>query len=126
MRIFYDDSRIAGNWEGEKPFLSDRAGQNPLRVDIVRSVRTDDGAAQAASLVQKESFLAGKQRPVGGGLARLPEEGALLQVFPPKTSSWCFTKTCVSGGTERVIQTLPPITERAPITVSPPRTVALA
>ena len=30
----------------------------------------------------------------------------------------------VSGGTDSVIQTLPPITERAPMTVSPPRIVA--
>ena len=37
----------------------------------------------------------------------------------PKVSSWFFRNTCVSGGTERVIQTFPPITERVPITVSP-------
>jgi hypothetical protein len=40
--------------------------------------------------------------------------------FFPKISSRCFTNTCVSGGTQRFIQTLPPIT------VSPPRIVALA
>ena len=32
--------------------------------------------------------------------------------------------TMVSGGTEAVIHTLPPITERAPMTVSPPKMVA--
>ena len=34
------------------------------------------------------------------------------------------TITVVSGGTDSVIQTLPPITDRSPITVSPPRMVA--
>jgi hypothetical protein len=32
--------------------------------------------------------------------------------------------TLVSGGTDLVIQTFPPITERVPITVSPPKIVA--
>ena len=34
--------------------------------------------------------------------------------------------TLVSGGTDSVSQTLPPMSERAPITVSPPRIVAPA
>ena len=42
------------------------------------------------------------------------------------TSSGFFRKTCVSGGTDSISHTLPPITERAPITVLPPRIVVLA
>lgn len=43
-----------------------------------------------------------------------------------KMSSGAFKKTLVSGGTDSVSQTLPPMTERAPTTVSPPRMVAPA
>ncbi len=42
------------------------------------------------------------------------------------TSSGVFMNTRVSGGTDSVIHTLPPTTDRAPITVSPPRIVAPA
>ena len=59
-------------------------------------------------------------------LPNLCLDACFLNCFAPIIRSCFFMNTSVSGGTECVSHTLPPITERAPTTVAPPRIVALA
>ena len=48
-----------------------------------------------------------------------------LAVFSVNFNSGFFTLTLVPGGTDSVINALPPITDPLPITVSPPSIEAL-
>jgi hypothetical protein len=50
----------------------------------------------------------------------------VFSFFPEKISSGRLSITLVSGGTLSVSQILPPMIDRLPITVSPPRIMALA
>ena len=45
----------------------------------------------------------------------------MLAYYMLKMSSWFFTLTRVPAGADFVINTFPPMTDSAPMTVSPPR-----
>jgi len=60
---------------------------------------------------------------------RLTEYGPTIadyDLFSLKISSGLLRRTVVSGGTDSVSQTFPPMTDRAPIIVDPPNMVAFA
>jgi hypothetical protein len=59
-------------------------------------------------------------------LTGLAAAGCFYSCFFFRINSGLFRKTFMSGGTDSVSHTFPPITERAPMTVSPPSMVALA
>jgi len=111
-------------------------------LDLLRSYdtahlkRRDAGATQQGNMELGTPLMVGKGaltregtgaiRSGGQTVPKCACPGAHQALFPLKTSSGFFRKTVVSGGTDSVSHTFPPITERAPITVVPPRIVAFA
>src|SRR5690606_15830478 len=75
------------------------------------------GASAAEAPGAGSARVLGGQGSLGGRVARGGRAAAHSRARP---------KIFDPGGTERVSQTLPPMTESAPITVSPPRIVAPA
>lgn len=86
---------------------------------------TKVAANQAYRTVAPSTVLIRTDHGMGTGVVIDPK-GYVLTNYGAASSPRLRPNTFESGGTEVVIQTLPPTTERAPITVSPPRIVAPA